>query len=323
MSYVFGPVPSRRLGKSLGIDPIPPKTCNWNCVYCQLGRTRPLINRRGEYSPQEEILAEVKKALILHAPGTIDWVTFVGSGETVLHSGIGRMIREVKALTEIPVAVLTNGALLYLPKVRQELSAADTVMTSLDAGNADLYHKINRPWPDLTYQRLLDGLIAFRQEHPCRLWIGTMLINGLNDTDAALRDIAAVLARIQPDRVHINLPYRPPSEPWVRPPSRKQLLRATEILGAGAHIENAVDGNFVLSGAEADTEAIIDIITRHPMEEGVLKRAIENQKPGLIEDTLEQLASSGEVQVVERYGRRFWSSSGCYYPKKQRQGKPR
>jgi wyosine [tRNA(Phe)-imidazoG37] synthetase (radical SAM superfamily) len=318
MSYVFGPVPSRRLGQSLGIDPIPIKTCNWNCVYCQLGRTRPLINERREYSPQEEILAEVRKALNLHAPGTIDWVTFVGSGETVLHSGIGKMIREVKALTEIPIAVLTNGALLYLPEVRQELSAADTVMTSLDAGSANLYRKINRALPALTYQRLLDGLIAFRQEHPCSLWIGIMLIRGLNDSQAALSDIAKAVSRIQPDRVHINLPDRPPSEQWVRPPGKKQLLQATEILRTNTHIENSVDGSFVLSGTDNLVEAITDIIIRHPMEEGELKHALEKQTSGRIEDTLEQLVSSGKVQIVERYGYRYWSSSSCYYPKQHR-----
>ena len=315
MSRVFGPVPSRRLGQSLGIDPIPVKTCNRNCVYCQLGRTRPLVNERREFFPQKEILAEVKNALISHASGTIDWVTFVGSGETVLHSGIGRMIRKVKALTEIPIAVLTNGALLYLPEIRRELSAADVVMASLDAGSAGLYRKINRPWPALTYRHLLDGLIAFRKEHRCRLWIGIMLIEGLNDSEEALKEIAAALDRIQPDRAHINLPDRPPSEQWVRPPSREKLLRATEILGASTHMENPIYGNFVLPVAGNPVEAITDILTRHPMEEGELKRALENQASGQIEPALEQLTSSGKVQVVERYGRRYWSSSSCYYPK--------
>lgn len=113
MRYVYGPVPSRRLGQSLGIDTIPWKTCNWNCVYCQLGRTIPLTNERREYFPREEILGEVREALASHAPGVIDWVTFVGSGEPTLHSGIGWLIRQVKAASDKPVAVITNGALLY------------------------------------------------------------------------------------------------------------------------------------------------------------------------------------------------------------------
>ena len=128
MKYVFGPVPSRRLGKSLGIDPIPLKTCNWNCVYCQLGRTRPLTNTRREYIPSQDILTEIQQALVEYQPGEIDWITFVGSGEPTLHSELGWLIQHVKKLTDLPVAVITNGALLYLPKVRTELTAADAVL---------------------------------------------------------------------------------------------------------------------------------------------------------------------------------------------------
>jgi wyosine [tRNA(Phe)-imidazoG37] synthetase (radical SAM superfamily) len=125
MNFVFGPVPSRRLGRSLGIDTIPLKTCNWNCVYCQLGRSVPLVNQRRNYFLTEAILAEVQLALAAHRSGEIDWITFVGSGEPTLHAGIGLLIRQVKALTDLPVAVITNGALLHLPEVRAELIAAD------------------------------------------------------------------------------------------------------------------------------------------------------------------------------------------------------
>lgn len=136
LKYVYGPVPSRRLGQSLGIDTIPLKTCNWNCVYCQLGRTQPLVNERKGYYPSEEILAEVREALEAHKPGEIDWVTFVGSGEPLLHARIGRLIQQVKGMTELPVAVITNGSLLYLLEVRQELVSADAVLPTLDAGTA-------------------------------------------------------------------------------------------------------------------------------------------------------------------------------------------
>jgi wyosine [tRNA(Phe)-imidazoG37] synthetase (radical SAM superfamily) len=146
MKYVFGPVPSRRLGQSLGIDTIPLKTCNWNCVYCQLGRTVPLTNKRREYFPRDEIIAEVEQALGTHKPGEIDWVTFVGSGEPMLHAGMGWLIRKVKELTEssahrLPVAVITNGSLLYMPEVREELAAADAVLPTLDAGTPGFIEK--------------------------------------------------------------------------------------------------------------------------------------------------------------------------------------
>jgi wyosine [tRNA(Phe)-imidazoG37] synthetase (radical SAM superfamily) len=139
MKYVYDPVPSRRLGQSLGIDTIPLKTCNWNCVYCQLDRTKPVTNERKVDFPPEEILAEVKRALADHQLGEIDWVTFVGSGEPLLHASMGYLIRQVKNLTDLPVAVITNGSLLYLPVVRQVLAVADAVLQSLDAGTPELY----------------------------------------------------------------------------------------------------------------------------------------------------------------------------------------
>ena len=163
--FVYGPVPSRRLGQSLGVDPIPLKTCNWNCVYCQLGRTMPLTNERRAYFPRSDILAEVKDSLDAHPDNEIDWITFVGSGEPTLHTGIGWLIRKVKDISDLPVAVITNGALLYLPEVRQELLAADAVLPSLDAGKSWLYRKINRPHPEISFERLLNGLAAFRGEY--------------------------------------------------------------------------------------------------------------------------------------------------------------
>ena len=181
MKFVFGPVPSKRLGQSLGIDPIPLKTCNWNCVYCQLGRTRPVVLKRSNWVDPETILAQVRDALRDHGPGEIDWVTFVGSGEPALHLGLGDMIREIKRLTHIPVAVITNGSLLYLPEVREALLAADAVMPTLDAGNAELYRRINRPHPEITYERLLDGLLEFRECYTGKLWPEVMLVQGLND----------------------------------------------------------------------------------------------------------------------------------------------
>ena len=314
MDLVFGPVPSRRLGKSLGIDPISLKTCNWNCVYCQLGRTVPLVNERREYVPREIILAEVRQALTAHAPGEIDWVTFVGSGEPTLHIGLGRLIRQVKAMTDLPVAVITNGSQLYLPQVRQELSAADAVLPTLDASNAQLYRKINRPWPRLTFERLLDGLTAFRQVYHGQLWIEVMLVKGLNDTEDALRGIAAALQRIEPDQVHINLPIRPPAEPWVQPPDETGLMRATAILGDIAQVVHPARGIFDLSGHNTLVDAIVSIITRHPMREDELVRALERWTPGQVEEALQALIASGQAQLVERHGARFWSAAVSHHP---------
>jgi wyosine [tRNA(Phe)-imidazoG37] synthetase (radical SAM superfamily) len=314
MNLVFGPVPSRRLGQSLGIDPIPLKTCNWNCVYCQLGRSMPLVNERRDYVPPETVLTEVQATLAAHRPGDIDWITFVGSGEPTLHTSLGWMIRQVKTLTELPVAVITNGSLLYLPKVRQELSAADAVLPTLDAGDARLYRKINRPWPRMTFERLLDGLAAFRQVYHGKLWIEVMLVKGLNDTEDALHGIATALQSIEPDQVHIVLPTRPPVEPWVEPSDEAGLMRAVAILGNVAQIVHPTEGDFDLSGHNTVAEAIVSIITRHPMREDELMRVLEQWAPGRAEETLQALIASGQAQRVERHGAHFWSAAASHYP---------
>ncbi len=313
MKYVFGPVPSRRLGQSLGIDTIPLKTCNWNCTYCQLGRTRPLTNERKVYIPCEDILVEVKSVLASHAPGKIDWITFVGSGEPTLHSKIGYLINEVKTLTNFPVAVITNGSLLYLPEVRQALSAADVVMPSLDAGNAALYRKLNRPHGQATFERLVDGLVTFSDEYQGKLWAEVMLIEGWNDSEAALREIADILKRVEADEVHLLLPTRPPAESSVRPTDDEGLLRARAILGQIAKVLHPASGTFDLSGANSLEEAITDIITRHPMREDDLNYALKRWPSTELESVLDNLLSSGRAQIITRYGVRFWSGKGAYY----------
>lgn len=318
MNYVFGPVPSRRLGQSLGIDTIPLKTCNWNYVYCQLGRTTPVTNERKEYYPREEILAEVRQALGDHEPGEIDWVTFVGSGEPTLHSDIGWLIRQVKAITELPVAVITNGSLLYRPEVRQELMAADAVMPTLDAGTPDLYRRINRPHPEITFERQVEGLVTFSAGYEGKLWPEVMLVRGLNDTEEALRDIAAIFRRVDPDEIHISLPTRPPTETWVEPPDDEGLIRAQAILGDVARVIPPAHGTFDLSGYddgdEALTDAVIGIIRRHPMSEEDLLQTLERWSPGRVKEALARLEASGQAQVVQRYGVRFWSAAPAHYP---------
>lgn len=305
--HVFGPVPSRRLGQSLGIDPVPFKTCNWNCVYCQLGRTTPLTNERREFFPSEEIVAEVKSALDVRQRSEIDWVTFVGSGEPTLHIGLGRMIRQVKSLAQIPVAVATNCALLHHPEVRKELMAADAVLPSLDAGAEALHRRINRPFAGLTFARLTAGLAEFRRDYPGKLWIEVMLLKGLNDSEAALRGIARALSSIEPDEVHISVPFRPPAEPWVEPADVESLERAQTIFGRHSRVIQPVPETFDLSGFDDVVDAVVAVISRHPMEEEQLMRVLSRWTPGQVGKALAKLAGDGRAQVVSRYGKQFWS----------------
>jgi wyosine [tRNA(Phe)-imidazoG37] synthetase (radical SAM superfamily) len=316
MAFVFGPLPSRRLGQSLGVDPVPPKTCNWNCVYCQVGRTSPLQTERREFFPREEILAEVRAVVSAHAPGGIDWITFVGSGETTLYDGLGWLIRQVKQIAPIPVAVITNGSLLYRADVREELLPADAVLPTLDAGSARLYRKINRPSPSLSFELLVEGLQVFSRDYRGRLWIEVMLIKGLNDTEEALRDLAGVLGTLSPECVHLSVPSRPPCESWVELPDDAGVERAVSILGAIARVVQPAAGHYDLSAYSDITDAIVRIVSRHPMRDEELQRTLERWSRREVEDALQALVRSSRVQLVERHGERFWSGAECRYTEK-------
>lgn len=314
MKYVFGPVPSRRLGQSLGIDTIPLKTCNWNCVYCQLGRTQPLTNKRIDYYPKEEILQEIQESLNSHPAGEIDWVTFVGSGEPTLHANIGWLIRQVKKITHLPVAVITNGSLLNLAEVREDLLIADAVLPSIDAGTPDLYRQINRPHPALPYESFIEGLINFQREYQGNLWIEVMLVRGLNDTEDALWAIAGALAKIKPDEVHINQPTRPPVETWVQPPDEDGIIRARAILGVFSKVVHPAEGSFDLSGYDNPLDAIVSIITRHPMRQEQIERSFTQLAPQQVQQALVDLEASGRAQMIDRFGVQFWCASPGHYP---------
>jgi wyosine [tRNA(Phe)-imidazoG37] synthetase (radical SAM superfamily) len=314
MNYVYGPIPSRRLGRSLGVDLIPLKTCNWNCIYCQLGRTTPLTNVRREYIPRQTILDEVKVALAHHAPGSIDFISLVGSGEPTLHSAIGWLIRAIRATTAIPLAVITNGALLYRPDVRAELAAADVVMPTLCAGSAELYQQIHRPHPEATFARLVAGLAAFRAEYTGKLWIELMLLRGVNDTEPALAALAAVLEQVRPNAVHVILPERPPAETWVAPADDEGLLRAAAILGPVAQIVTphslAIDAN---DYANAE-EAILSIVTRHPMTELQLVQTLARWPAPELHAAIAALLARDEIHAIARFGATFFAAAPAVFP---------
>ncbi len=308
MSYVYGPVPSRRLGQSLGVDPIPFKTCNFNCVYCQLGRTTPLSNERREFFPPADILAEVEAALENHQPGEIDTITLVGQGEPLLAAAVGQLIGKIKALADIPVAVITNGSLLFRPEVRAEINRADVVIPTLDAADEATFRRINRPWPTLKITKIIDGMVKFRKVFDGQLWIEVMLVKGLNDTEVVLAGIAGALRRINPDQVHLNVPLRPPAESWVAIPDNESLMRATAILGEVAPIITPAEGDFGLPGDMPIADAIVEIIRRHPIREAnllkILRRHVE--QPHQIQHALTALESGGQARRHIYRGQVFW-----------------
>lgn len=213
--YVYGPVPSRRLGRSLGVDLVPFKTCTYDCVYCQLGRTTHKTTERKGYAPIDAILAELEKKLeVGPAP---DYVSLAGSGEPTLNARIGELIGRIKRLTPIPVAVLTNGSLLWVRDVQDALMEADLVLPSLDAGDAELFSYVNRPHPGITFDAMLDGLRTFRERFCRPVWLEVFLLAGVTGIASEVEKIAALAGRIRPERIQLNTVSRPPCEDFAYP----------------------------------------------------------------------------------------------------------
>ena len=299
MKHVFGPVSSKRLGQSLGVDVLPSKSCTWNCIYCQLGKTNTYVTERREFFPREVILEEIQQAI--EGSAAIDWITFVGSGETTLFKGLGWLIHETKKLTDTPVAVITNGSLLYIEEVRNELLEADAVLPSLNAGSVALFERIDRPAPGLTYERHIKGLVAFRKVYRGKLWVEVMLIAGVNDSVEALQDIAAALEKVRPDTVHLVMPTRPSTEPDIRLPSEEGITRARLILSPVARVVHPVKGGMNLKNTGNIIETLISITRRHPLQERELRHALDELIPGepdQAERMIGQLLGSGKFKTV-------------------------
>ena len=293
MSHLFGPVPSRRLGRSLGVDLVPRKTCPFDCIYCEVGPTTNQTATRLDYQA-EAILAELA-AYLRQGPPPLDFITLAGSGEPTLNLGLGNIIRRIKGLTATPVAVLTNGALLYLPEVRRELAAADVVLPSLDAAREETFRAINRPLPGYPLTRLIEGLEAFRREYQGRIWLEVLLLKGLNDSEAELEPLRQVLRRLAPDKVQLNTAVRPGVEDYARPLNREEMAAIAGYLEDGVEVEviAAVDGP---SGAAAacDDAVLVEMLARRPMTAADLAR-VSGLPLALVRQRLLHLCETGQV----------------------------
>lgn len=265
MKYVYGPVPSRRLGKSLGIDPLPPKTCNFQCIYCQLGRTTNFTNERKNFFSKDDIAREMKKA-IKKNENNIDFITFVGSGEPCLYKDLKYLILKAKELSTKPTCVITNGSLMYDSDVKEALMLADVVLPTLDAGEEKSFIKINRPHPRIKYDTMVQGLIDFRKEYDGKFWIEIMVMKGINDSKEELLKIKEKIDLIKPDRIDINVPIRPPVEKWVKIPDKNIIPILNEVFGDYFDINFPEMGTFGLFSLNFEKE-LLKIIERHPMRQ--------------------------------------------------------
>lgn len=302
MSYIFGPVPSRRLGFSLGVDVIPLKVCSYNCIYCQLGRTTRKTMHRDEYVPVAPVVEELQNVLSMGQ--RIDYITFSGSGEPTLHAQIGEIIRAVKGMTSIPVAVLTNGSLLCLKKVREDLSAADLVVPSMDAISEEVFRRINRPHGRLRIEAVLGGLKAFRRDFQGKVWLEIMLVKGVNDHPEEIERMARVAAEIGPDRIQLNTVVRPPAEASARPLTMEEMEWIRDQMGERAEVIAAFQRR-EQSAYRADMEqAILAMVARRPVTLRDLSSSL-GLHPNEVIKYVEVLEEAGRVRSVgfgeERY----------------------
>jgi wyosine [tRNA(Phe)-imidazoG37] synthetase (radical SAM superfamily) len=286
--YTYGPVPSRRLGRSLGVSPIPPKTCSYSCVYCQLGRTKNLTVERKSYYPKEDILSEILKNAESSRP---DYITFAGDGEPTLCRDLGWLVHQTKDKLRLPVAVITNGSLLFLKDIRRDLKEVDVVLPTLDAGSEKIFRHTNRPHSDIGFYTMLDGQIDFRHDYAGQIWLEIMLVSGLNDSEEELSNIKKAVDMIKPDRVYVVTPIRPPAESWVKPSAPGTILKAQQILGKVESLVDLESGEFGLHEFANARQAILEIGSRHPLrwqqavdienafsETNTIKRMLEEQK---------------------------------------------
>ncbi len=300
--YLFGPVCSRRLGTSLGVDLVPLKTCTFNCVYCECGRTTRLTGERREYVPTGQVIAEVDEYLA-RAPD-LDYVTFAGSGEPTLHSGIGEIISFIKdQYPRYRIAVLTNGALLGDPDVRAALMRADLVIPSLDAVSEETFQKINRPCPGITARDLLEGLTTFAREFTGEIWLEVFIIPGQNDTEEEILRLKDAISAIRPDHIQVNTLDRPGAEIWVRPASPLALERIASMLGGRAEVIGAACSSQALPPKATEvTDLLLATIKRRPCTIDDLVGTL-GLRPAEISKCLRVLEAEGRIESVrERRG---------------------
>lgn len=261
--HLFGPVPSRRLGRSLGVDMVPFKTCSLDCVYCQLGPTTELTIRREAYVSAEGIIDDF--ARWREGGGSADFITLAGSGEPTLNSQLGRVLASIKDNCDIPVAILTNGTLFADEQLRGECRRADLVMPSVDAGTVGAFERVNRPASGLDFAGMIEGLVALRQEFDGEIWAEVMLVEGMNDSEAELVAIRDVLDRVQPDQVQINTVVRPSGSGTAPRLDAEALQRARELLGSKAVIIAPLGEDLAgVDGARATANEVLNLLAHRP-----------------------------------------------------------
>ncbi len=305
---VFGPVPSRRLGKSIGINNIPPKKCTYSCIYCQLGRSPKMVARRQGFYPPKELLVEVKEKIKNAAAKneTIDYLTIVPDGEPTLDQYLGELLDLLKPL-HIKTAVITNSTLMDLPEVRGDLLRADWISVKVDAVRESVWRKINRPHRMIRLGALLEGIGEFSKDFKGQLTTETMLVKDVNDDTQSIEDTASFIKTIHPSVSYLSIPTRPPAEKWAVAPHESTINQAYQIFADRLlHVEYLIgyEGNQFACTGNIE-EDILSITSVHPMREDAVKAYLEKANGEF--STIEKLIKEKKLIISEYNKNRFYS----------------
>lgn len=300
---IYGPVASRRLGHSLGVDLVPFKTCSYNCVYCQLGRTESTTLTRKAFVSVEDVIEQLSRKLKqgVHA----DYITLGGSGEPTLNEDIGPLIDRIKALTTIPVAVLTNGSLLADHNVREALMEADVVLPSLDAHDEQGFQKINRPHASIHFHPMVDGLIAFGKSFPGKIWLEVFILEGINASNEDARRFKTWIDKIDPDKVHVNTAVRPPAEAHVVPVRPDRLTEFCALLGPRAEVAFALNTAPAHGKVPRVDRALLDLLARRPCTLDDMAAGL-GISPNEILKCIDPLLKDKEIDIIEKGNQRYY-----------------
>ncbi len=301
MSHVFGPVPSRRLGRSLGVDVVPFKTCTYDCVYCQLGRTTCRTIERKEWVPLDDVISEVKSRLSTQP----DYITLSGSGEPTLFSRLGELIDGIKSMTNVPVALLTNGSLLWQPEVREGIRDVDLLIPSLDAGDEAMFGRVNRPHEAISFDRLIDGLVASREACRGQYWLEVFLLAGWTATDTEVKKLAHCAGLIKPDRIQINTVTRPPAESFAAGVSRERLDELSRLFDPPAEVVADHDHVYEQTQFSVSRDEILSLLRRRPCSIDGIARGL-GMHPNEVVKYVEALQAEKLLETR-------WISGKCYY----------
>ena len=304
--HLFGPVPSRRFGRSLGIDLVTAKTCSFDCPFCEVGRTTLSTCKRMEYVPTKDITAEFSRWL--EQDGQADVITLAGSGEPTLHSRFGDIIDVIKNNCGIPVVLLTNSTLMHIPEVREAAAKADIVKCSLSAWDNNSFRLINRPAEGVELDRIVDGLRLFRKIFSGKLWLEVFILKSVNDKPADVAKIASLAETIAPDRVQLNTIVRPPAEDSAQPISHNDLMHLAPLFSPPAEIIARFSAeSSEKSSANVTAHHVLAMLTRRPCSEEDIAGAFAIEK-STAEKLVRQLIEQNAIHSVKRADAVYYSA---------------